>query len=735
MWLYLAVALLVWLVGLGLQRLLGLRAGGLREASLAPATGLAGLTILLRAAAELAPLDRAAPAVWAAGAALAGVGAREALRARAALRPHAPCGALLLLLPCVVLAPRVWGGLFDHPGSGATDGWGYSVQGEYLRAFSSGTAGGLTPAQELGAVLCKQRLSSASWLALLGPWTPTGGTEAARSPYVAVCLFVLGASVMCSTVQVGLSTRWRRIVTALTLAAGWTHVMVVLNNLDQLLWTSFVPVVLTLATVAEAAVVVGVILGAALIAYPELTFVVVLSGAGVLLVRRAAPWRLLVAAGLCAGPFALPILRLIASQAAVAAKSSNRSGDGMLPELVDRTELVGGWWRLVPSDSPLGGEGAFPYRTAAGLLLFALAARGARLLWRRGQPAAACALAVCWPLAAALLLVHRYEYGAYKLLATAWWAACLALCVGLATWTRPLQVRPAGAAALLGAITLDAALHHSRLGVWVLGARTWLDPLVTGAIVVALACAPRPAASGPGRRRGGAWRFALLALVGLWGVRQVVRGGPFDSKVESMAHYRAASEVAALAGAEPVWLGVDDQLASEWALYYLRDAEVRLLARRNWFGLEGASTVPDTARGARDVPSAAPLLVVDEGLEPPGWTTLWRGGAYRLVRPSSPRWLFVAGLDGLGREIGPLSGEAPLDVLSCAGGDVELRWTSAASRELVLRRVDRPADPVHFPAAARSLRLQVPRGSSRWALRRADRSRPIMKGARATLLP
>jgi hypothetical protein len=738
--LYLAVALLVWLVGLGVQRLVVLPGGAWREATLAPVTGLAALTLLLRAAVELGPLDRVEPAVWALVVALAGVGAREAIRQRASLRAHALDVGLLLLLPCVVLGPRVWGGLFDHPGSAATDGWGYAVQAEFLRSRWPGSEGGMTPVYEFGAMLSSQRCSSASWLGLLAPWTPTGDAQAARSPYVAVCLFVLGASAMCAAVEVGLSPRWRRIATSLTLVAGWTHVMVAFNNLDQLLWTSFVPAALTLVPAAELGVVVGIVLAAAFVGYPELTPFLGLSALGVVLVRAARggppwrlPWRALAAGGLCAAPFAPRSLRFLAQQAANASKSSDRSGDGMLPELLDPLEAVGNWWRLVPSDTLLGGAAARPYRCMAGLLLFALAARGARLLWRRDQPAAACVLAVCWPLAAALLFVHRYEYGAYKLLATAWWAACLALCVALATWARPLAVRAAGAAALAGAITLDGALHHTRLGVWTLGARPWLDALVSGAIVVAMGCCLRPAAPGSGLRRGGAWRLALPALLALWGLRQVVRGGRFDSTLDSMAPYRAVTEVAAIVGAEPVWVGVDDPQASEWALYYLRDAEVRLHARRSWLGLGGSVPLMDRARGAQDEVEAAPFLVVDGGLEPPGWTTLWRGGAYRLVRPSSPRWLFVAGLDGLAREEGALDGAAPLDVLACAAGEVELRWTSWRPGALLLWRVGDPAPAVLVPPGPQAVRFQVPRGSSRWALRRVDRSRPILEGARATL--
>jgi hypothetical protein len=300
----------------------------------------------------------------------------------------------------------------------------------------------------------------------------------------------------------------------------------------------------------------------------------------------------------------------------------DRPGIWIFPGLLQPGCWPAALWGLGSELWELGGEGEDHswalVRNLLGALLTVLAALGlVRLAWQRRYALAAVVFLL--PAGALVFLVYQhYDYGAYKLILIGWWAISLTPVLGL-----------------------DAVL--ARLPA---GAPRWLAPAV-----------------------------CLLTVASTWPFNHAgaTRGCVVPSPYErlTMRSFRTLEQLPDVVGDAPLLVAVDDWLANEWAVYFLRDRPINLCMFRmymavEWQGMEQAKRVP--------FEETRYVLTDDRFKVPPGaeqqWRLVWSGapdgsagrratGPRRLPasdRVAGPmirkRWIFSCGPPALVSNLG-----------------------------------------------------------------------------------
>jgi hypothetical protein len=153
-----------------------------------------------------------------------------------------------------------------------------------------------------------------------------------------------------------------------------------------------------------------------------------------------------------------------------------------------------------------------------------------------------------------------------------------------------------------------------------------------------------------------------------------------------MSDYRALSSLERLTGGKPVLLAVDDWLAYEWAVYFLRNQPVYPLYYRMYFGLPHVE--PVMQRAARPALEDVDYVLTDTSpaavVRPsPGWELAWAKGPYRLWRYTRPGFALLQevqnanGLEQIGAQ--PFfwmgKGDTTVKVFATREGVVELEAT------------------------------------------------------------
>lgn len=710
----------VTLVGRGLLRLAGAEGDAtLRPLLLAPALGLVATTLVLNVLVALGcPLRdvRFVPLLVVAPLAVLG-----ALAVVTDLRRGARSWSILLPLtaPLVLIANRLAYGLPTYSGTQGLDGWAYCAYADYLGSYACGTAGGLTPLAEFGAALSWSRYISAAWLSVIGQLAPAEGPPGVCAPYLWSVLFAYGGSCLHLGRTYGLRGGWTKGYAVAAMVGGPIPMLVVGNAYDNLATLYLAPTLLALAgrrpLTSRVSVLAGLVGAAGLVTYVELA--VVSLGLALVVVGTTGPDRpparrffeFLATLVLACAPSALHTVSFFVHQV-LASHSSlvvHRPGNGSYPELLSwGGAFAFAWFPLLTVGST---------KTVVGLLGGVCSLLALRGLARPRHPVLPFALL---PLLGALYLagVQRYDYGAFKLLAISWWAIVLGLFIELARGSaaeRSVRTpRPWSWWALAGGIALVNAhqlLAHSRASGW-LGITTrwtlgWSDLMVldlSAALLLLLL--------------SGTYLPSCRLLVCTWLLANVQPHGA-GALPGDVAGYRRVKEVSAIVGERPVALGVEDLLASHWALWFLdRSVDLRLD-----FVRAHAAGSKDARAWNHGRPRDGMFVLTDAYGSATGFEVVWEGGPYRLLRPAGPTWATIVcsgGRYGGGRRgerpslgVGPEPTE--LYVLTSGEGTVELTGTSDGAGRIRWRPggttiVDAGEEfRVLLPVAAGSTRIEA----------------------------
>jgi hypothetical protein len=278
------------------------------------------------------------------------------------------------------------------------------------------------------------------------------------------------------------------------------------------------------------------------------------------------------------------LLRMLTSQSAMAS-GSVRPGEGYFAGLASPL-------RLPAAVSALGGE--FPKMRwngvpwVIGAILCAVTLAGA---WHeRRRWSIILALAVI-----ALAFIHfayreHYSYGAYKIVSVNIW--------------------------MIGFLTVAG-------GIWLAGrAMPRLPKSVSMAVVIA----------------------AVLFVVAL--DRTIVQANVVNYRHNALeqSRYREASAIAAIVADAPTLLTVRDDVANEWAVFYLSRPPLLIAPYRRY--MAQAHVIPFMERAKPVDPSGIRYIVTDhnDAIRSPltGATRVWDGQAYSLWSVDDPNWAIIA---------------------------------------------------------------------------------------------
>lgn len=576
----------------------------------APAVTLALWIITLSGTAWASiPLHRVSGPIWIATLLLAtfGVALRISVRQQIATGAEAnPRQSLLLwaiavLLPLLIMPATLRYGLGDFVNSTYPDPWSYAMVADYLSAVARGAEGGLSALHQYAAHLMNARNASSAILAQFA--TGLGGGKADQAMTL-FCLLVLFANV--SALIAFARTAFGRAEPAACLALlaglGWPANIVLAGNFDQLLLLPLLPLIAALALRAGGgiglwggSILIGILVAASLYAYIELSFLgVIFAFAFVILPGTELRLAIGRAVLICfvAVPVALiltwpgfeALLRMLVSQYAMAS-GAIRPGEGYFPGLMLPL-------RLPSAASALGGEFAhMPWSGIPwmiGAFLSALTLEGAWSERRRWSVILAFALTA---VAFAYFAYHeRYSYGAYKI-------------VSINIW-------------MIGFLTVAGGIRLAERAERRLPKRVSVTTAVAAVLfVVAL--------------------DRTLVQANLIGYRH---------NALEQTKYRQAQSISAIIAGAPTLLAVRDDVANEWAVFYLSDTPLLIAPYRRY--MAQAHVIPFMERSKPVDPAGIRYIVTDHGdtvrAALSGMRRVWDGQAYSLWRVDSPNWAVVA---------------------------------------------------------------------------------------------
>jgi hypothetical protein len=643
--------------GLGLLRVLRIRLPDATAALVAAPLTLALWTICLGLSGtmRLWPVQRAAPLLWLLTLGLIVVGIRDLRQ----LRQAAWVFAIALGGTVVVMAPDFRLGLMPSQGSVTPDGWSYVAYGQYLWEYARGTEGGLSPLHQYAAHLSVTRFISPSLLGFVSPLVGAGDTAAAKTLLQAWTLFVYA----CAAGLLWTVLRWpllaRLLAVGLTIVCGWTANLLWANNLDNGLALVY-PAAIAATVLVPAQprflrvwLLTGGLAAALLYTYPELA-IVGLGTAGLIVLpnvlqQRTASrdWILgfgiaLLTSVVLVGLYLPEAITFVLSQQSTSA-SVARPGVGLFQGLVGLNFEPAAAWGL-------GGEHALVLdrQKWVGTALTLLAVLGASVLVRRGSWGVVVAALLLLGGAAYYAFGQHYGYASYKLLLQAWFILAALLAVGVDWLVRrlptPLMKRVATVGVGGAALWLGVSSVHTG------------DP-------------------------------------------DVVRNFPSPSIGYPLPALAQVRDGAALADG-PVLVLVDDWLAQEWAVYYLRGLPIKLVSYRMY--VAQPHLAPFMARARAVDATQIRSVVADATYDPvfqaaPGWTLRWSSGPFRLWTTEALAWAVTTdarntyGLERVDGQsfawIGP--GQYDVDIFANSAADLELSATYVPGPSLPSRSTRR----------------------------------------------
>lgn len=583
--------------------------------------------------------------------ALAAYGARDLLReSRRSDQILVVCA---LAAPALTMAPYFLKGLTSFAGSAFPDRWYYLAFGKFLWGWpESLAAAGRSPLFDYAANQGLYRFISGALMALFSPLVGSPGDPlAASGPFLAWGLFSFGCACLFFARASGLFTDVSRLAACLflSLVSGWTLNAVATNNYDNILVLAFFSALAGLFAAASfkdrrQALFIGFLAAAPAYFYPEslapLAAVCACLFAWRFIEDRDAGTRAKLIFAVCIPAtmilLSLPQISLIQTRLTAQlglglAQNAIRPGEGYFPGLLSVKDFPAVYFGLSLPMERLSGLPAMETNVLA-LVLFGLFATGLFALARRRMWGTLGALGVFLAGQCLMILVYRYDYGAYKFLLMGWWltAACL----------------------------------------------------VAG--TDALAALVRRASFAPRALRAAAAIPLALFLIMIVGQSLRFGQGVFPANVEDYAVIAKAREAA---NGEPMGVFFKKTGDIPWAAYYLGGTPAALFGRpHEYFSAKTLSRTlsPEARRAAKDV-----FLVLTDSADfqdlRPNARLVWSGGRFRLYRTGAPLAFLTdfsspGGADMVENRVVFYLGRAPAAFSVFSSGPTQARFRALAFR-------------------------------------------------------
>jgi len=258
-----------------------------------------------------------------------------------------------------------------------------------------------------------------------------------------------------------------------------------------------------------------------------------------------------------------------------------------------------------------------------------MAALGVYDLFRRKEWGFAATLIILFAGALYMIVGQEYSYGAYKLILLNWWAMAFAVILG---------------------IDKLLALPRRRGG---------FKGLITGSALCVFMLF-----------------FCLNATMLVYKDRSL----PY----KSILPFKKVAEIEGIIRSKPVLVTVNDNIANEWAVYFLRNVPISLAQYRAY--MAQSHVIPFMQRALEVDTTKVGYALTDSKESFPQSSLLWEGGPYYLWKLKDSRWLQPTeirnpnGLEKMGGKsffwIG--DGDTEIDLLSTENG------TAAISAEFLL---------------------------------------------------
>ena len=150
-------------------------------------------------------------------------------------------------------------------------------------------------------------------------------------------------------------------------------------------------------------------------------------------------------------------------------------------------------------------------------------------------------------------------------------------------------------------------------------------------------------------------------------------------KYKSILPFKKIAEIKKIIGSQPVIVAVDDNIANEWAVYFLRNIPISLIQYRAY--MAQSHVIPFMYRALEVETEKVGYALTDSKESFPQSKLLWKGGPYYLWEMEDSQWLQLPteirnpnGLEKMGGKsffwIG--NGNTEIDVLSSGNGTVTI---------------------------------------------------------------
>lgn len=482
------------------------------------------------------------------------------------------------ILPILIMGPYFWYGLANYVGSNAPDGWSYIAFGNYIWENPRGTEGQLSPLHQYAAHLANTRFISSALLGFFSPlFGQLGDTQPTANLLLAWSLFNLASACAFFSISQKQIQCIAPLYLMLVIFSGTLLRVLEANNFDNAIILSLLPayagIVYHLShQTFRWGIVLSLITAAAFYSYVELMPFLLL-GAFILLIPYLwKSWQenkrhtlgFLLLILICTLILCLPYLKEGLQLLLIQFKSSLQSAQR--PGEGMFSELLDKQ-KLIAA---FWGLKTTLLGYGLGLLMTGLLSVGLVILIKKKEVALAC-LCLLLLLGSAEMIFHqRYSYGAYKLILLNWWLMTFAIAV---------------------------------------------------AITKIMTCSQK-------------YRMLFAAIfcaigIGYFGtVYSSLRNQMSNVSIRDIRPLRALSYIKNHTNSKAILVNVDDEIANEWAVYFLREQPIKLAIYRLY--MAQPHVLPFMKRAAYINPDEIQFELTDNPDTFPKKNLIWSSGPYYL---------------------------------------------------------------------------------------------------------
>lgn len=478
--------------------------------------------------------------------------------------------ALIIILPMLVMAPYLWHGLTTYPGAPAPDGWSYIAYGQYLWENIKGIDHGLSPLHQYSAHLSATRFISPALLGFFSALTlAPGDTQTTSNLLLIWCLFTYSSGCLFFAIT-HLSSHKIPVYLLVVMLSGWTLGLLQLNNFDNALILSFLPIMAGISVLFPKptlswAITLSLLATAVFYCYIELA-PIILIGMCLLFyknINNRKPSHLFFFSGIVVltiillYPYSTEMLNLLAAQIHAAA-AIQRPGEGNFRHLIEfrHLRMISAFW---------GFHHINTLSIVLGSLISILFFSG---FWQLIKSKNYSLLSTCIVLlfATLYLIVHaHYSYGVYKLILLNWWLMVFVV--------------------FTGAKNLVNKHYLTYL----------IAPLIMVYLLINVSYE----------------RFLTQQVI-----------------TNDISVFKNLRSIKSIVGNKAIQVSVDDWYNNEWAVYYLRDYPIDLALYRSY--MAQTHVIPYMKKARSIQPENIAYRLTDNSDSFPKQQLVWHRGPYYL---------------------------------------------------------------------------------------------------------